>query len=31
MSEGIVMPIEILSESETAFRIKENTIDCICF
>ena len=31
MSEGIVLSIEILSESETAFKIKENTMDCIGF
>ena len=31
MSEGIVLPMEILSESESAFKIKENTMDCIGF
>ena len=31
MSEGIVLSIEILSESESAFKIKENTMDCFGF
>ena len=31
MSEGIVLPMEILSESESAFKIKENTMDFIGF
>ena len=31
MNEGIVLPMEILSESESAFKIKENTMDCIGF